>query len=227
MKLQKIAGLLALVLLLASFCSLVGCEKEEEKIAVEKLVIEGYEVTDEVTDYVRLNITFTNADGKADSGVMILRLRPDYAPITVANFQKLVSEGFYDGLTFHRVAKSFVIQGGDPEGNGSGGSDEEIKGEFSANGVENPMMHTRGTISMARNSASMDSASSQFFIVTQTSSTNSQSLDGNYAAFGRVVFGYDTLDALASVEVDEPGSSMAKPVHPITIVSAVFVKKTA
>ena len=100
----------------------------------------------------------------ADYGVIFLELYPETAPITVANFVKLAKEGFYDGLTFHRIIDGFMIQGGDPRGNGTGGSAERIKGEFSANGVENPLQHVRGVISMARSSAP-DSASSQFFIM--------------------------------------------------------------
>ena len=121
-----------------------------------------------------------------------LELYPDAAPITVANFEKLVGQGFYDGLIFHRVIKDFMIQGGDPQGTGMGGSDEKIKGEFLANGVNNPIRHERGVISMAR-SAMPDSASSQFFIVHKTS----PHLDGQYAAFGKVVEGMDVVDEIA------------------------------
>ena len=112
-----------------------------------------------------------------DYGTIAVELDGDAAPITVENFLKLAKEGFYDGLTFHRIIDGFMIQGGDPEGTGMGGSDETIKGEFSANGVENNLSHTRGAISMARNSVSMDSASSQFFIVQ----SDSTFLDGQYA----------------------------------------------
>ena len=113
------------------------------------------------------------------------------APITVSNFCHLAEEGFYDGLTFHRVVPGFMIQGGDPEGNGTGGSDENIRGEFAANGVENSIPHTRGTISMAR-SNDYDSASSQFFIMQETT----PSLDGQYAAFGTVTSGMEVVDAI-------------------------------
>ena len=115
----------------------------------------------------------------------------NYGPITVANFLKLAQNGFYDGLTFHRIIDGFMIQGGDPKGNGTGGSDETIKGEFSGNGVENNISHVRGTISMAR-SQDMDSASSQFFIV-QSDSTY---LDGQYAGFGTVTEGMDIVDQI-------------------------------
>ena len=129
-----------------------------------------------------------------DGGVIKLELYPDVAPITVENFTKLASEGFYDGLIFHRVIKGFMIQGGDPEGTGMGGSDTKIKGEFAVNGVANNISHVRGVISMAR-SRSYNSASSQFFIVHKDATY----LDGQYAAFGRVVEGMDVVDAIAEV----------------------------
>lgn len=126
-----------------------------------------------------------------------LELYPEKAPITVANFTKLVGEGFYDGLIFHRVIRGFMIQGGDPEGTGTGGSGERIKGEFLLNGVPNDIRHERGVISMAR-SRHPDSASSQFFIVHE----DAPHLDGSYAAFGRVVEGMDAVDEIANVETD-------------------------
>lgn len=126
-----------------------------------------------------------------------LELYPEKAPITVENFLKLVGEGFYDGLIFHRVIKGFMIQGGDPEGTGMGGSKDKIKGEFRANGVPNDIRHVRGVISMAR-SKMPDSASSQFFIVHE----DAPHLDGQYAAFGRVVEGMETVDEIAEVKTD-------------------------
>lgn len=128
-----------------------------------------------------------------DYGTITVELDADAAPITVQNFLDLAGSGFYDGLTFHRIIEGFMIQGGDPEGTGMGGSDKTIKGEFSANGVENPLSHTRGAISMARSSA-MDSASSQFFIVQK----DSTGLDGQYACFGYVTDGMDVVDAIAA-----------------------------
>lgn len=128
-----------------------------------------------------------------DYGTITVELDADAAPITVQNFLDLAGSGFYDGLTFHRIMEGFMIQGGDPEGTGMGGSDKTIKGEFSANGVENPLSHTRGAISMARSSA-MDSASSQFFIVQKDSTF----LDGQYACFGYVTNGMDVVDAIAA-----------------------------
>ena len=126
-----------------------------------------------------------------DYGIIKAELDGDAAPITVANFLKLAESGFYDGLTFHRIIDGFMIQGGDPKGNGTGGADKTIKGEFSQNGVENKLSHVRGTLSMAR-SQDMDSASSQFFIV-QSDCTY---LDGQYAAFGTVTEGMDLVDKI-------------------------------
>jgi len=122
-----------------------------------------------------------------------IELYPEVAPITVANFEKLVKEGFYDGLIFHRVIPGFMIQGGDPTGTGRGGSSERIKGEFASNGVKNTLKHTRGVISMAR-SMDPNSASSQFFIMHM----DAPHLDGDYAAFGKVVSGMDVVDEIAT-----------------------------
>lgn len=126
-----------------------------------------------------------------------LELYPDKAPITTANFLKLVGQGFYDGLLFHRVIKGFMIQGGDPEGTGMGGADEKIKGEFLANGIPNDIKHVRGVISMAR-AKHPDSASSQFFIMHK----DAPYLDGQYAAFGKVIEGMDAVDEIAETETD-------------------------
>ena len=126
---------------------------------------------------------------------MALELYPEKAPITVENFEKLVSEGFYDGLTFHRIIKGFMIQGGDPKGNGTGDSKVKIPGEFKSNGWDNPISHKRGVISMAR-AQNPNSASCQFFIVHE----DSEFLDGDYAAFGHVTEGMDVVDAIASVD---------------------------
>lgn len=126
-----------------------------------------------------------------------IELYPDKAPITVENFENLVKEGFYNGLIFHRVISGFMIQGGDPLGTGTGGSKKKIKGEFRSNGVQNDIKHVRGVISMAR-SANPDSASSQFFIMHK----DAPHLDGQYAAFGKVVEGIEVVDEIASVETD-------------------------
>ena len=128
-----------------------------------------------------------------DYGTVTLELDGDSAPITVANFVKLAKDGFYDGLTFHRIMDGFMMQGGDPKGNGTGGSEETIPGEFSANGYDNPISHTRGTISMAR-AQDPNSASSQFFICQADCSF----LDGEYAAFGHVTEGLDVVDAVCA-----------------------------
>jgi peptidyl-prolyl cis-trans isomerase B (cyclophilin B) len=133
-----------------------------------------------------------------DGSVIKAELYPDIAPKTVSNFVKLVNDGFYDGLIFHRVIDGFMIQGGDPEGTGTGGSDETISGEFSSNGVNNPLSHTKGILSMAR-SNDPDSASSQFFICV----ADSEYLDGEYAAFGKVVEGMDVAEKIAKVEKDD------------------------
>ena len=127
-----------------------------------------------------------------DYGEIDVELDADTAPITVTNFVKLVQDNFYDGLTFHRIIDGFMIQGGDPNGDGTGGANEDIKGEFTNNGVKNDISHVRGTISMARGS-DPDSASSQFFIV-QSDSTY---LDGDYAAFGHVTSGMDVVDRIS------------------------------
>ena len=126
-----------------------------------------------------------------------IELYPEIAPITCANFEKLVKEGFYDGLIFHRVISGFMIQGGDPEGTGMGGAKENIKGEFAQNGVKNDLKHTRGVISMAR-SMMPDSASSQFFIMHK----DAPHLDGGYAAFGKVIEGMDVVNEIAECDTD-------------------------
>ena len=139
-------------------------------------------------------VTITMETGKQ----IKIELLPEYAPKTVANFEKLVKEGFYDGLTFHRIIPGFMIQGGDPLGNGMGGAKEKIPGEFRQNGfAQNTLKHTRGVISMAR-AYDPDSASSQFFIMH----ADAPHLDGSYAAFGRVVEGLDVVDEIAATPTD-------------------------
>ena len=148
----------------------------------------------------------------ADYGTIALELDGDTAPITVENFLKLAKSGFYDGLTFHRIIDGFMIQGGDPQGNGMGGSDETIKGEFSANGVENDISHVRGVISMARNGLDMDSASSQFFIVQ----SDSTFLDGQYAAFGHVTDGMEIVDAICKdIPVEDSNGTVRAENQPV------------
>ena len=138
-------------------------------------------------------VTIEMENGK----IIKAELYPDIAPISVNNFISLASSGFYDGLTFHRVISGFMIQGGCPKGNGTGGPGYCIKGEFSSNGVSNDLKHTRGVLSMARTSAP-DSAGSQFFIMHE----DAPHLDGEYAAFGKVIEGMDVVDEIASVRVD-------------------------
>ena len=170
--------------------------------------LDGVEVTGEQTDYVLIEVQ--------DYGKILVRLYPDVAPLTVANFKKLVAEGFYDGLIFHRVIDNFMIQGGDPDGNGTGGSDEEILGEFSSNGFTNNLKHKRGVVSMAR-SDDPNSASSQFFICHKTSKV--EHLNGSYASFGYVVYGMDVVDDIADVKTN----SSDKPLKDVVISSIKFV----
>ncbi len=148
-----------------------------------------------------------------DYGTITVELDGDAAPITVGNFVKLAKSGFYDGLTFHRIIEGFMMQGGDPEGTGMGGSDTKIKGEFLANGYSNPLSHTRGAISMARNGYDMNSARSQFFIVHEDSR---DSLDGQYAAFGYVIEGMDVVDAICKdADPIDMNGSISRPLQPV------------
>jgi peptidyl-prolyl cis-trans isomerase B (cyclophilin B) len=142
----------------------------------------------ESTDFVKLETT---------AGDIVVKLNASVAPITVSNFKKLVEKKFYDGLIFHRVIAGFMIQGGDPQGTGCGGSDQQIKGEFASNGVNNALSHKRGVISMARSQMN-NSASSQFFICH----ADATFLDGNYASFGEVVKGLESVDKIAATKTD-------------------------
>lgn len=152
-----------------------------------------------------------------DYGTIKLELDADTAPITVTNFVNLANDGFYNGLTFHRIIDSFMIQGGDPLGNGTGGSDTNIKGEFEQNGVKNDISHVRGVISMAR-SQDNDSASSQFFIV-QADSTY---LDGQYAAFGHVTEGMEVVDAICE-KMTELGLSDSIPAENQPVIETITI----
>ena len=151
-----------------------------------------------------------------DGGVIDLELDAQAAPITVENFLKLVKDGFYDGLTFHRVIPGFMIQGGCPEGTGMGGPGWHIKGEFARNGVPNPIKHTRGVISMAR-AMDPNSAGSQFFIMHE----DAPHLDGGYAAFGHVVAGMDVVDRIAEVATDYND----RPLTPVVMESVRVVEE--
>jgi peptidyl-prolyl cis-trans isomerase B (cyclophilin B) len=168
--------------------------------------LDGVVASDVSTDYVKIDVK--------DMGSIVIRLYPDVAPKSVANFKHLVSENFYDGVIFHRVIKDFMIQGGSPKGDSVSGSDTNIFGEFSSNGFTNNLLHVRGVVSMAR-SNDPNSASSQFFIVHKDSSN----LDGNYAAFGYVVYGMDVVDAIATAQTD----SSDKPLSDIAIETVSFV----
>lgn len=192
------------ILLAVSVCFLfAGCEKENKKAELTKDPYGKHHAVITVKDY----------------GDIQLELDGDTAPITVKNFEKLVKSGFYDGLTFHRISEGFMIQGGDPKGNGTGGSDEKITGEFSANGFENNISHQRGVISMARRGNNFNSASSQFFIVQQ----NSSYLDGQYAAFGHVTSGMDVVDKIAenAVVIDSNGTVPAEKQPVITSIKMI------
>ena len=180
---------------------------------IDSMSVSSFTETTEKTEYVKFTVK--------DHGEFVVRLRADVAPITVENFQKLVSEKFYDGLTFHRIMKGFMIQGGDPKGDGTGGSSTTIKGEFSQNGVRNQLSHIAGVISMARRSMPLDSATSQFFVCNADAS---RSLDGGYAAFGYVVAGMETVLMISDVEVTYSSSGeMSKPVEKVVIEKVCFV----
>ena len=210
----------ALALIMVAF-PLVSCEEKED-------IPEGpYTISETETDYVRLKVVQQVKENKTKYvGEIIVKLEPDVAPITVANFKKLVGEGFYNGLIFHRVINNFMIQGGDPKGTGIGGSNENIIGEFASNGIENNISHKRGVISMARQGHSdttldaqfYNTASSQFFIVHKDSTF----LDGKYAAFGAVVYGIETVDKVAVVATN----ANDKPYANVIIESAKFVTPT-
>lgn len=177
---------------IALFAALLmsGCGKQAETETSKKEATGKQEVEIEIKDY----------------GTIKLELDAQQAPITVDNFIMLANDGFYDGLTFHRIIKGFMMQGGDPKGDGSGGSSDTIKGEFANNGVDNTLSHTRGAISMAR-SKDPDSASSQFFIVHE----DSLFLDKEYAAFGYVVEGMDIVDTICNNAVPTDGNGSISP----------------
>ena len=192
---KGIAVFLALIVCLLGFSACA-----DETGAPETTVPQSEQTTDkpETEETTVANgenpiITITMQNG----GVIKVELYPDVAPNTVNNFISLAQKGFYDGLIFHRVIPGFMIQGGDPEGMGYGGPGYAIKGEFSANGFENELAHTRGVISMARSSAP-DSAGSQFFIMVE----DAPHLDGEYAAFGKVIEGMDVVDEIVAADTD-------------------------
>ncbi len=201
-----------ILLVLASLCVIPLCacgDKPDYNVTkIDSYTVEESELP---TNYIRIVMTTGEA--------MLVELYPDDAPITVANFKKLVAEHYYDGIIFHRVISGFMIQGGDPDGDGHSNNDRPtIKGEFSSNGVDNPIKHERGVISMAR-SNDPNSASTQFFIVHRTSDSNSYSLDGKYAAFGKMLAGYSLLDKIASADTN----SKDKPLKDQKIAEIRFV----
>lgn len=222
-----IAGVIIAVIAIAIIGSLIASGLSDKEKQTENSSNQIYTTTD--NDYENmddLENTLNNEENTAseystgkhhakieikDYGTIELELDADTAPITVANFAKLVNEGFYDGLTFHRIMDGFMIQGGDPEGTGMGGSNEEIKGEFSQNGVDNDISHVRGVISMAR-SSSYDSASSQFFIVHEDSTF----LDGQYAGFGKVTSGIEIVDEICEdTQVEDDNGTVLEENQPI------------
>ncbi|MBR9945909.1 peptidylprolyl isomerase [Clostridiaceae bacterium Marseille-Q4145] len=190
---KKLTALFLSVAMCGTLLAGCGSSKSDEAQASDTNETTAEETTDassEEDTELLTGLHHVTIDVK-DYGTISLELDADTAPISVTNFINLAKDGFYDGLTFHRIISGFMIQGGDPKGNGTGGSDQTIKGEFSENGVENDISHVRGTISMAR-ANDPDSASSQFFIVHEDSTF----LDGQYAAFGHVTDGMDVVDAI-------------------------------
>ena len=185
----KFLSLICAIALIASTAVLGGCSGSSSSSETSSKATEA--VSEASTEENLLSGKINAVIDIKDYGKISLELDADTAPITVTNFVKLAKEGFYDGLTFHRIIKGFMMQGGDPLGTGAGGSDEEIKGEFAQNGVKNDISHVRGVISMAR-SQLFDSASSQFFIVHEDSTF----LDGQYAGFGHVTEGMDIVDKI-------------------------------
>ena len=197
-KLIKITGVLMLMMVMVLTMAGCGGNSSEEAPAEEPAETEqAEEPAAEPIGIHHAEIVIK------DFGTVKVELDGDTAPITVQNFMDLANEGFYDGLTFHRIMEGFMIQGGDPNGDGTGGSEKTIKGEFSANGVNNDISHKKGVISMAR-AQDPDSASSQFFIVQE----DSEFLDGQYAAFGHVTEGMEFVDIIAreAKPVDDNGT---------------------
>ena len=202
---KKILVIFLAGLLLAA--GIMGCgsspsEKEEAEVQEKDKDAETGEQKEETESGLLSGKHYVNINIK-DKGTIKVELDADSAPISVTNFVNLAKSGFYDGVVFHRIIEGFMMQGGDPTGTGMGGADEKIKGEFSSNGIDNPLSHTRGAISMAR-AQDPDSASSQFFIVHR----DSQFLDGDYAAFGYVIEGMEIVDDICenAVVQDNNGS---------------------
>lgn len=228
-------GTIAVIVILIAAVLMIGfvvvvanvmSDGEKEPVVVNmtqiKSEINSHKATDfaetsEKTDYVKISVK--------DHGDIVIRLRPDIAPETVENFKTLVDNKFYNGLTFHRIYPNFMIQGGDPKGDGTGDSKDKIKGEFSSNGFTNDLKHVRGVISMARGNDA-DSASCQFFICHGDASN----LDGDYASFGYVMAGLEVVDSITKVELEKGANSIdtvaTSPVKDVVIEKIVFVKDT-
>jgi len=208
MKIKNVKNVYIILLILSlSIFGLVGCNKtdsnKEEKESVNEETNSGSESKFKGTHQVEIEVE--------NYGTIHVDLDEESAPITVNNFIKLAGEGFYDGLKLHRIISGFMIQGGDPLGNGTGGSDETIKGEFAENGIKNALSHTRGAISMAR-SDDYNSARSQFFIVHEDSTF----LDGSYATFGYVTKGMDIVDKICSeIPVQDKNGTVMQEDQPV------------
>lgn len=228
-KLLSIVFSMILLVVLVSCSNSVKTTNTETTVALETTIVETTKVETTAVETTKKEEPTTvvetvknNSEGKnmanpkieisiKNYGIIQLELDPSQAPITVENFVGLVNSGFYNGLTFHRIIKGFMIQGGDPLGNGTGGSDKEIKGEFASNGVQNNIKHLRGTISMARSSFP-DSASSQFFIMHE----DAPHLDGDYAAFGHVTSGIEVVDKICdNTPVQDRNGTVLKADQPV------------
>ena len=257
---KKICNLILIFISTAMLITFAGCGDGEESSTRKKNSVENevnnieqsktpeYESTE--NPVVTMSVEFVNENGNKEEGTIKLELYPDKAPVTVANFVNLVNNKFYDGLTFHRIVDNFMIQGGDPKGNGTGGatlsdlnksiqkgSSEDynysIKGEFSKNNVSNKIKFEAGIIAMARSDYSSlglaedgyNSACSQFFIMNTDDSSTNAYLEGNYAAFGKVVEGYDVVTKISKTKVTSNGSELSKPVNPPVIKSIVVDTK--
>lgn len=211
-KIKKISAIMIAAVILCTCFLISGCGgSESSSSAATTSAASNEETTAASTNSTDYKSSYTAVIDVKDYGTIKVDLYEDLAPITVKNFVSLAKDGFYDGLTFHRIISGFMIQGGDPLGNGTGGSEKTIKGEFAQNGVENNLSHTRGVISMAR-SNDPDSASSQFFIV-QADSTY---LDGQYAAFGKVTEGMDIVDKICEdTPVTDSNGTVEKKNQPV------------
>ena len=200
-KRNMVIGVIAVLLAAAAVLGFILSGTGGTKAVQQPVKVSGPSAIAEMTEKATHTVTIE----VENHGTIIAELYGEAAPITVTNFVKLAGEGFYDGLTFHRIIEGFMVQGGDPKGNGTGGSDQTIKGEFSQNGVNNPIKHKRGVLSMAR-SVDNNSASSQFFIMHDAA----PHLDGAYAAFGCVKEGIDVVDSLCKTPVLDGNGTVAK-----------------